>query len=463
MRRTRLLIMALIAIFVISSCATAAEEIVPEYDADKSGITDDLGGFSATWGWTGTDGDTVLGFTPGTAHADMVTQRVKDVEKDLNCRINVFYNEDILNILRTGVMSGSQTLDILKAESFYMVVDVRAGYLTGLSGLLDIDNVEKWGTPNMLQSVIWKNDIFGVTPYAWPDLLYTETGHIIAVNESYVSRLAQPDPREFVENLTWTWDTFGDCLEAYTHKDNGDTVYGIKTHHAYFAMNMFLSNGVALSALDEDGNVVCGAYTEPGRVALERAKTMMQETHKDCFHPTETAGDHTEFVKGECVMYVAWTSELIRGTDSILYQMENIGFLPFPQGPNATPGKYLSYHESLTNSIGIPFNAKDPEASATILSAMLEPFDAYKTKDDIIEYMTAQVFFDKRDTEVLANLTRNTEYGFFREGARGVIESTTEITTTISSLLESNKTKYDQIAEEYMLPHYQGRIAVYGE
>ena len=52
MRRTRLLIMALIAIFVISSCATAAEEIDQEYDADKIGITDDIGGFSAKWVWT---------------------------------------------------------------------------------------------------------------------------------------------------------------------------------------------------------------------------------------------------------------------------------------------------------------------------------------------------------------------------------------------------------------------------
>ncbi len=453
-------VFALIFAFILCACGQTEEEIVPEYEATAGGS--DLDGFVATWGWSGKDGDTVLGFTPGTSHADMVMQKKKDVETAYNCKINIEYNEDILNVLRSGVMSGAQLLDLIKAESYYMITDVRAGYLTGLSSLIDIENVEKWGTPNMLQSLIWKNDIFGVTPYAWPDLLYTATGHIIAVNESYVSKLAQPDPREFVEDLTWTWDKFEECLSAYTHNDGGDTVYGMKSHHAYFAMNMFLSNGVALSAYD-NGKVVCGAYTEPGRVALERAKQIIQETHKDCFHPSESAGDHTEFVNGECVMYAAWTSELIVGTTSIMYQMDNIGLLPFPQGPNATPGVYLSYHESLTNSIGIPFNAKDPFAAAVVLSAMLEPFDEYKTKEDILEYMTDQIFFDRRDTEVLANLTRNTEYGFFREGARGVIESATEVSTAISALLESNEAKYDQIAEEYMTPHYQGRIAVYGE
>jgi ABC-type glycerol-3-phosphate transport system substrate-binding protein len=454
------IVLALIFVFILCACSQSSEEIVPEYIVTSSGT--DLDGFSATWGWTGTDGDTVFGFTTGTSNADMVIQRRKDIENTYNCKINVDYKEDILSVLRTGIMSGSQPLDIVKAGSFAMVEDVRAGYLTGLSAFLDIENIEKWGTPNMLQSLIWKNDIFGVTPFAWPDIPYTVTGHIIAVNESYVSKLSQTDPREFVENLTWTWDKFEECLSAYTHNDGGNTIYGMKSHHAYFAMNMFLSNGVALSAY-EDGKVVCGAYTEPGRVALERAKKIMQETHHDCFHPTESAGDHTEFVNGECVMYVAWSSELINGTSSIMYQMDNVGILPFPQGPNATPGVYYSYHEDLPTSIGIPFNAKDPATSAIILSAMLEPFDEYKTKDDILDYMNEQIFFDRRDAEVLANVTRYTEYGFFREGARGVIESATEVTTAISALLESNKDKYDKIAEDYMTPHYQGRIAVYGE
>ena len=71
--------------------------------------------------------------------------------------------------------------------------------------------------------------------------------------------------------------------------------------------------------------------------------------------------------------------------------------------------------------------------------------------------------YDERDARVLANMLENTEYGFFLEGARGVIESVTETDTSITSLLESNEDKYEQIVEDYMVHHYEGTVAVYGE
>ena len=452
-------VFALIFAFVLCACGQTEEEIVPEYEATAGGS--DLDGFVATWGWSGAEGDTVFGFIPGTANEDRVLQRKKYVEKSLNCAITLYYG-DILNTLRAGIMSGSQLLDLLEGETYSMVVDVRAGNLAGLSSLIDAKNIEKWGTPNMLQSVIWKNDLFGVVPFAWPDLVYSSTGHVIAVNENIVSKLALEDPREYLENGTWTWDRLEECLTAYTFSDGGNIIYGMRTSPSYFAMNMMLSNGVALSVY-ENGQVVCGAYTQAGKVALERAKTIYQVTHSDCFVPNVLGGDPEGFINGNFTMYAAWTSDFLKNTSSIMYRLDNVGILPFPPGPDAKPGVYLSYHEGLPNTIAIPYNARDLEASAAILSAMLEPFDDLKTKDDIIDYMTDQIFFDRRDAEVIVNVTRNTEYGFFREGARGVIESVTNTTTPVSTLLESNESVYEQIVEEYMVPHYLGRVAVYGE
>ena len=446
-------------VFVFTACQAAEVEIVPEFVTTET--KSDLGGFKATWAWNGTEGDIVFGFIPGTANGDRVMQRKKDVENSLNCSITMKYTGDALSILRAGVMSGAQELDLVTYETYFMVVDIRAGYLTGLSALIDVENVEKWGTPNMLQSALWKDDLYGVVPYAWPDVGYTGA-HAIAVNEDIVSMLSQPDPREFVENNTWTWDQFEECLTAYTYNDGGGTVYGMQCHSPYFAINMLLSNGVAISSY-ENGKVACGAYTQAGFVALERAKKIMQETHSDCFHPSNAADGRELFYNRECVMTPSGVGGFYKTVDAIMYKMENVGVLPFPQGPDATPGVYLSYHESLPTCISIPFNAKDTEASAAVLSAMLEPFDDFKTKDDIMDFMAEQIFFDRRDVEVIINLVRNTEYGFFREGARSVIEQVTSTTTPVSSLLEANEKAYDQIVEDYMIPHYQGRIAVYGE
>lgn len=457
----KVLALLLVVLTVFSACQTAAPEIVPEYDFVTS--EGDLGGFNAVFGWSGTQGENVLGFVFDTANADYAAKRIKDVENALNCKIDIYYDPDkIIGMLRAGVMSGSQPFDIMEGDGYHLVSDVRAGYLTGLKEYLDIENTDKWGTPNMLQSMLWNDDIYGVVPFAWPELVYRTPGHLLAVNENLITSLGQPDPREFVENYTWTWDLFEEKLEEYTFEEGGYTVYALRCHPAYFSINMFLSSGVALSAL-ENGSVVCGLYTDIGREAMQRAQDIYQVSHKHCFHPQTDSTGHDEFISGQAVMYLTWTYELTNDTKYIMYNMDNVGVLPFPQGPHATPGKYLSYHEGLGYATGIPANAKDPAASALILSAIYEPFEEYKDKDSIVDYMTSQVFHDIRDTEVILNSVRNTEYGFFKEGARKALENVLGTHDSVPQILDSLKNAYDEIVEKYMVPHYAARIAVYGE
>ena len=444
--------------FVLTACQTSAPEVVPEYKVDIAGA--DLDGLKISWGWDSLN-DVIYGFVAGTAHSDMALERERYVEDTYNCDITVEYTDRVYDNLRASVMSGSPRYDLLTGSTYALVVDVRAGYLTGLSGLLDISNTEKWGTPNMLQSLLWVDDLYGVVPFAWPDLLYGATGHLIAVNETLVSKLVQPDPREFVENNTWTWDKFEETLAIYTHQEAGRTIYAINCHDAYFAMNMFLSNGCTLSSF-ENGQVVCGAYTEAGKVALERAKKIYTETCVDYFYPdVSTANEY--IINGDVVMAVTWLDGMMGTNESFLYKMDNLGVLPFPVGPNAQQDVYPTYHEGLHYATSIPVNAKDPEATAIVLSAMYEPFDQYKTKEDIIDYMSEQAFFDRRDAEIFANMVKNTEYGFFREGARSVIQNVVEKSETVTSLLESYEDQYEQIVEDYMIHHFEGRLAVYGE
>jgi ABC-type glycerol-3-phosphate transport system substrate-binding protein len=455
----RIILLMLVLTLALCACEQAVEEVVPEYEGAAEGV--DLEGFNATWGWKGAEGSSVFGFIPDTENADFALQRKSDVEKALNCKIKLAYSSSLLDNFRAGILAGYQDYDIIAADGNLMP-DVRAGYLTGLSQYLDVTNTDKWGTPNMLQQMLWEKDLFGVVPFAWPDLIYRLSGHILAVNENLITILAQTDPREYVENNEWTWDKFEEVLADYTYTEGDRTVYGVRVHLPYYAINMFLSSGVAISSY-QDGHVVAGVYTEVGREALERAQKIYYETCSDYFHPlTDSVGDD-EFVNGEAVMYLTWMNELTGNTRWIMYNMDNVGVLPFPQGPHATPGKYLSYHENLLLVFGIPFNAKDPAVSAQIMDAMCEPFEKYKTKEDIIDYMASQIFFDRRDAEVVVNEVMNTEYGFYSEGARIVLEGVGQTNTPVSRILESNQSRYDTIVEEYMIPCYEARIAVYGE
>ena len=94
---------------------------------------------------------------------------------------------------------------------------------------------------------------------------------------------------------------------------------------------------------------------------------------------------------------------------------------------------------------------------------MFEPFPGLETKEDIAEYMTSQIFFDIRDAEVFINTISHTEYGFFWEGGRSAIESAISSTSPVSTTLESMKETYDKLVEDYLINHYRGRVAVYGE
>ena len=278
-RTAAILILLMTAVLIILfACSAKEHEEVPEYDTDFD--ASDLGGLSIQWGFSMTvyteDTDNVFGFIPGTVFADTANERKKQVENDLNCKISVFNDSNssvIRDRLNAAIVSGAHLYDIATADSSAMSSFARTGALTGLSSLLDVQNTDKWGTPNMLMPVLWKTDLYGVVPFAWPNLLYSFAGHVIAVNENMISRLGETDPREYAEALTWTWDKFEECLQRYTYQESDRTVYAFQSHPAYFAMNMFLSNGVSMLAF-QDGKVVNGLYTDAGKEALERSQSI---------------------------------------------------------------------------------------------------------------------------------------------------------------------------------------------
>ncbi|MBQ1862230.1 MAG: hypothetical protein II149_01820 [Clostridia bacterium] len=51
----------------------------------------------------------------------------------------------------------------------------------------------------------------------------------------------------------------------------------------------------------------------------------------------------------------------------------------------------------------------------------------------------------------------------FWEGERSAIETSINATTSVTQILESMQNQYDQLVEDYLVYHYAGRDAVYGE
>ena len=197
----RLLALLLSFMFVLCACQAEEPEIVPEYSTDKTGV--DLDGYKLKWGFakSGADSDeNVFGYIPGTAFADSALERMKAVQSELNCVIEMEYKGfgTIGNNMQSSILSGSQFYELTTNESFQTLGYVRAGYFTGLSSYLNVADTDKWGTPSMLQSVIYKDDVYSVVPNAWPDLLYTSFGCPIVVNEALIAQYGHEDPRDYV-------------------------------------------------------------------------------------------------------------------------------------------------------------------------------------------------------------------------------------------------------------------------
>ena len=462
----RLIYTVLIVLFIFSACNSSDPTVIPEYSSEMSSM--DLGGYTLKWGWALLDFDgaeSIFGYIPGTAFADTALERIKEIEKSLNCVIDMEYKStgDIGSHMQASVLSDTHSYELMTSESYHTISYVRSGYFTGLSSLLDLSETDKWGTPSILQAVTYKDDVYSVVPYSWPDLLYTTFYCPIVVNETLISRYGHVDPREFVEGRTWTWDKFEESIQAYTINDGERKIYGIASHPAYYSMMMFLSNGVSVAEETESG-VVCGVYTNAGIEAMERARKIRTETCVDCFNPLEHTEDViNDFENGNNVLLVTYANSIIgRSGSSILYNMANVGILPFPQGPNAEPGVYPSYYETLRYSTSIPVNARDPEIAVIVLDRMFEPFEGYETKEDIIAHFSNQVFFDERDVQVYINMFENSEYGYRAEGARVILEQIMG-NASVTEVLEKQENIYNDLLEDIIKPHYQGRLAVYGE
>ena len=422
---SKFMVFFLSVLFFLSACQSSQAEIAPEYISDVN--SSDLDGLEIEWGFSmsryAEDTDNVFGFIPGTAFADQVLEHQKKVESDLNCVITVDNNSNssvIASKLNVELATGGHLYDLISADSSVLASLVRGNYLVGLSSYLDVHNTEKWGTPNQLQNMLWKDDLYGVLPNAWPYLLYTVPSGIIAVNEHLVSKIGATDPRDYVENKEWTWDKFEETLAACTYED-------------------------------------------AGRAALERGQRILNETCADYIYPDLTSNTSDFFYNEDCAMYLTATGTLFSTAGSLLYKMDNLGVLPFPQGPNAIPGKYHSYYQQIPYSTCIPISASDVEGTAKVLNAMFEPFEGYETKEDMLEYMTEQIFFDKRDSEVVFDIVSGAQYNFFWEGGRDLPANAVKSTETISQLFEANEDKYKSLVEDNLEPQYEGRIAVYGE
>ncbi|SDY91929.1 ABC-type glycerol-3-phosphate transport system, substrate-binding protein [Evansella caseinilytica] len=171
-------------------------------------------------------------------------------------------------------------------------------------------------------------------------------------NRTLMNELGMKPLQEYVDEDDWNWDTFMEVIREANQDTNNDgsiDTWGLANRS--LVQQALIANNTALTDGDQQN------LDEPATVAA--LNIVSQIVNQQLARPTE-GGDWTEpsqfFRQGNTLLYAGALYEFNGFQDDM--PEYDLGFLPFPKGPNAT-----EYHtfESALQAITIPKSVDNPE------------------------------------------------------------------------------------------------------
>ncbi len=421
MKRILSFIFVISVVFSLCSCAEGTEnEIVPEFSTVVDGI--EYGGAEFVFAQRNEEhstGDEYLGYVVNTAFADLAISRIKEVEKKYNVSVVIdMSGSDVGYLIPAETISGLVHYDAYQTASNPLSSLVRGGYLcdlTSFSDIIDYLNADKWGTKEDLKPACWNGGLYAVIPAAWPILKYRSIDGAMVVNENIINYLQETDPRELVERDEWTWRKCEELMPIYNHiNDSGDEVKALETTVHWLFRTIHTTNGEKVVIKDEKGDYQLSLHSP---ITFEAMQTAWNWTFGEySTYVNVNTGDWKvllqNFIDGKSVVTLMNGTDLCGSENSIAFNMDNFGIVPFPHGPNgsvSTTGSTITETRFIT---GIPLLCKEPEMSAVLLDAIYEPLPGYETEESIIEYLRKQYFFDDRDVLNFVEMYKTTLYNY---------------------------------------------------
>lgn len=206
-----------------------------------------------------------------------------------------------------------------------------------------------------LDDPIWDKDV--LEAYSMNGHYYAvNTGEIetffIYYNKSLFEELSLPDPYELYQNGEWTYEKLREIAKKATIYDDDNTTvktYGIGTH----AREVFvLSNGGKFIDWDEEQGTYVSTLKSAATIA---GLNFLRDLIADGSMEPSIQG-FTEFPARRIAMFVERPMNAIANYDLLNTMNDEIGVVPFPQGPNADK----VYAPSIFVTNFVPTNAKNP-------------------------------------------------------------------------------------------------------
>jgi multiple sugar transport system substrate-binding protein len=306
--------------------AQAVSETVPDPltvspAKDYGGITIKI---SSPWGWD---------LTPGvSSDQDLFIQRIADVEKKYNVKIEMFKGPDeYWDTMVTTIMSGEPLADIMYAHTWYFVEWFLAGAVKDLTGL-----GLNFGDPAINPVTVEEATYFGRVGGFGADRL--DPNAVILFNKRMFEENNLTSPYELIEQGKWDFATFKEYAKALTKDTNSDGTmdqWGITAFDPFTTgINLVFSNGGG--GIDFAQRPPQFTLTEPK--ALEAINLFNEMVNTDqsllMVDPTDWTTGPNIFINGQAAMLDVewWVLEWIGVQD----MSDEYGIVPFPMGPQAT-------------------------------------------------------------------------------------------------------------------------------
>ncbi len=457
--KKRIISLAILLCMILSFCACGQSEpeVIPDYTTDI-GEVDFMGAdfIFLQRNEEHSTGDNYFGYVTETEFADLALQRVKEVEEKYHIKATIVTDKDINSTVQNETYAGEVSADAIQQASGGINGIARAGLLhdiTVLSDYIDYTDSKKWGTLENIKPFFWDNELYAVIPASWPMLKYRSMDGPMIVNENIISYLNETDPREFAEKDEWTWDKLEELMPVYNHiNDSGDEVKALYTTVHWLFRTIQPTNGQGMVYQDENGEYQLGLHSD---ITFEAMYTAWNWAFGEyaTFVYIDLNNNWTNmlqaFLDGKSVLTIMNGTDLLGSQNSIAYQMDNFGVVPFPRGPLGnnltTPGTTITDTRFGT---AIPLLCKDPAMSAIILDAIYEPLPGYEEEERIIDYLRHNFFFDDRDVENYIHAFDNIIYNYRQEGITDVYigikgnKSMREWLDQFAEADENNRQKY---------------------
>ena len=330
---------------------------------------------------------------------------------------------------------------------------IKAGFyhrLDSVEEYLDYTDAAKVGTIGLLEQGIYHGIPYAVTPAAWPGKQTVTSFGVFIVNENLVSRYGLVDPRDYVENREWTWDTFERILPEYNIDDG--SVQANAVNITWSILDFAMMNGADYVKENEDGTIVAALDSEEIRETFDWCARVFTE-HEDSVTFNGHDAMLNQFFSDGVVMAQTAIDHVIR---FFSYEVSNYGIVPMPCGPKGTYGQWSNAH-SENVSFGIMVNAREPEASAMVINRLLDPFEGYETEEDLKEYMS-DYFYDDRDLDLLMNFYKNSRWNYVDFGLWDYFTtatSQTQLGKSGTEIIEKYAEAANSKVEEYVVSSYE--------